>query len=246
MASKGTLDRSKGFSRILLKLSGESFCAKGSFGVDPAELRTIAAEVADAARPGTQIAIVVGGGNIIRGARLAQHSLIHQSTADAMGMLGTVINGLALAEALEAAGRPARCMTAIRMPSIAEPYTRTRALRHLEKGRIVILAGGVGSPYFTTDSGAALRAVELGCNVILKATKVDGVYSADPHKDPKATRYTTLTYTQAIEQRLQVMDMTALAMCQEHHVPVLVFQFENSGNIRRAVEGADVGTLITV
>ena len=232
------------FRRILLKLSGESFCAKGSFGVDPNELRRIAAEVLDAAGVGTQIAVVVGGGNIIRGARLAQDGLIHQATADAMGMLGTIINGLALSEALEKLGRPARCMSAVRMPSIAEPYLRARAIRHLEKGRVVVLAGGVGNPYFTTDSGAALRAIELSCDAMLKATKVDGVYTADPKKDPGATRYAALTYAEALERRLEVLDMTALALCRDHKMPTLVFDFDKPGNIKRAVAGEDIGTLV--
>lgn len=234
------------FERVLLKLSGESFCAKGSFGVDGDELKAIAGEIIAATRVGSQVAIVVGGGNIIRGARLAEQGLIHQHTADNMGMLGTVINGLALAEALTAMGAPARCQSAVRMPSICEPYMRPRAMRHLEKGRVLVLAGGVGNPYFTTDSGAALRAIELGCDAMLKATKVDGVYTADPKKDPKAKRYTTLTYAEALEKRLNVLDMTALALCRDHKLPTLVFDFERMGNIARAVSGEDVGTLVTV
>jgi uridylate kinase len=234
------------FDRVLLKLSGESFCAKGSFGVDGDELKVIAGEVIDATRVGAKVAIVVGGGNIIRGARLAEQGLIHQHTADNMGMLGTVINGLALAEALTAMGVQARCQSAVRMPSICEPYMRPKALRHLEKGRVLVLAGGVGNPYFTTDSGAALRAIELGCNAMLKATKVDGVYTADPKKDPKATRYTALTYAEALEKRLNVLDMTALALCRDHKLPTLVFDFDKKGNIARAVAGEDIGTLVTV
>lgn len=231
-------------ARVLLKLSGEALCARGSMGVDVAELRHVAGEVIAACEAGAKVAIVVGGGNLIRGARLAEQGLIHQHTADAMGMLGTVINGLALAEALIALGKPARCMSAVRMPSIAEPYLRARALRHLDKGRAVVLAGGVGNPYFTTDSGAALRAIELGCDALLKATKVDGVYTADPKKDPKATRYTSLTYDEALEKRLNVLDMTALAMARDHNLATLVFDFDKPGNIKRAVAGEDVGTMI--
>lgn len=234
------------FERVLLKLSGESFCARGSFGVDGDELKSIAGELIQATRVGAKVAIVVGGGNIIRGARLAEQGLIHQHTADNMGMLGTVINGMALAEALTALGTPARCQSAVRMPSVCEPYVRARALRHLEKGRVLVLSGGVGNPYFTTDSGAALRAIELGCDALLKATKVDGVYTADPKKDPKATRYASLTYAEALEKRLNVLDMTALALCRDHRLPTLVFDFDKKGNIARAVSGEDVGTLVTV
>lgn len=230
---------------MLLKLSGEAFCAPGGFGVDSNELKLIAQEVASAADSGAQVAVVVGGGNIIRGAQLATDGLIHQSTGDYMGMLGTVINGLALRETLTQMGRQARCLTALAIPSVAEPFIRLRAIRHLEKGRVVILAGGTGNPFFTTDSAAALRAVELECDVVLKATKVDGVYSADPKKDPKATRYDQLTFTEALEKRLKIMDTAALSLCEDHGVPVLVFDFKKPGNIRRAVEGQDVGTLIS-
>lgn len=237
--------RRPGFKRVLLKLSGESFCAPGSLGVDTDRLEAISREIISAAESGTQLAIVVGGGNIIRGAKLAQKGLIHQATADGMGMLGTVINALALAEALTALGKPARAMSAVRMPSVVEPYHRARALKHLDRGRVVVLAGGVGNAYFTTDSGAALRAVELACNAMLKATTVDGVYTADPKKDPAATRYASLTYAEALEKRLNVLDMTALALCRDHKMPTLVFEFDKPGNIRRAVAGEDVGTLVT-
>lgn len=230
--------------RLLLKISGEAFCEKGGFGVDASALKHIAQEIADAAKAGAQVAVVVGGGNIVRGAALSERSLLDQAVADHMGMLGTVINGLALREALEHIGCPARCMSAVPMPSITEPFIRLRAIRHMEKGRVVILAGGTGNPFFTTDSAAALRAAELHCDAILKATKVDGVYTADPKKDPKATRYESLTYTEAIEKRLRIMDMTALALCQEKRVPIVVFDFDKPGNIRRAVDGAAVGTRI--
>jgi uridylate kinase len=231
-------------SRVVLKLSGEAFCTAGGFGVDPGELAHIAREVADAAATGVQIAVVVGGGNIIRGAALAKQGMIHASTADYMGMLGTVINGLALKEALEAINLQARCMTAIDIPAVAEPFIRGRAIRHLEKGRIVILAAGTGNPFFTTDTCAALRATELECEVVLKATKVDGVYSADPNKHSGATRFTELTFAEAIEKQLAVMDLTALAMCQERRLPVVVFDYKVSGNIRRVVQGERIGTLI--
>ncbi len=231
-------------SRVLLKLSGEAFCTPDGFGIDPAELRLTATEIDNAAKGDTQLAVVVGGGNIIRGATLAAEGLIHQANADYMGMLGTVINAIALREALEAIGRPARCMTAVHIPAVAEPFIRLRAVRHLEKGRVVILAGGTGNPYFTTDSAAALRAAELGCDAILKATKVDGVYTADPVKDPSATRYDSISFAEALEKHLAVMDMTALAMCQEQHLPVVVFNFKTPGNIKKVVSGEPLGTFI--
>lgn len=239
--SSGTRPR---FKRILLKLSGESFCKPGGFGVDPEELEKIAHEVHEAAQVGAQLAIVVGGGNIIRGAELASAGHIHQATADYMGMLGTVINGLALKEKLVTMGMDCRVMTAIDIRAVAEPFIRGRALRHLDKGRAVILVAGTGNPFFTTDTCAALRAVELECDVLMKATKVDGVYSADPKKDPTATRYDTLTFGEAISRNLKVMDMAALSMCQEKNVPILVFDFRRSGNIKRVVEGEPIGTLV--
>ena len=232
------------YKRVLLKLSGEAFCRPGSFGVEPEELRVIASEIISAAATGVQIAVVVGGGNIIRGGQLAQDKLIHRATADYMGMLGTVINGLALKEALTSMGQDARCLTAVDIPSVAESFIRLRALRHFDKGRVVVLAGGTGNPFFTTDSCAALRATELECDIVLKATKVDGVYTADPNKDPSATRYDALTHSEALERRLGVMDSTAMAMCQDNNIPILVFKFKESGNIRRVVEGEQLGTLI--
>ncbi len=233
------------FARVLLKLSGESFCKPGAFGIDPEELLAIAAEVKEAASLGTQVAVVVGGGNIIRGAELAAAGHIHRATADYMGMLGTVLNAVALKEKLVSLGVDCRVMSALEIRAVAETFVRGRALRHLEKGRVVILAAGTGNPFFTTDTCASLRATELECDVLLKATKVDGVYTADPKKDPTAKRYTQLTYAEAIAKNLKVMDMTALAMLQEHKIPVLVFDFKTRGNIRRAVEGGDLGTLVT-
>jgi uridylate kinase len=231
--------------RVLLKLSGEAFCAPGSFGVDPKELEQIAGEVKDAASVGVQLAIVVGGGNIVRGAALAEAGHIHQATADYMGMLGTVINALALKEKLSTLGVDSRVLSALEVRSVAEVFIRGRAVRHLEKGRVVILAAGTGNPFFTTDTCAALRATELECEVLMKATKVDGVYSADPKKDPKATRFDRLTFTEAIGKGLKIMDATALAMCQERKIPVLVFDFKAPGNIRRAIEKGGIGTLVT-
>lgn len=236
--------RRKPFNRVLLKLSGEAFCAPGQMGVDSAELDLIAREVVSAVQTGAQVAVVVGGGNIIRGATLAEAGHIPRSTADHMGMLGTVINGLALKEMLGTLGQPARCMTAIDIPAVAEPFIRGRAIRHLEKGHVVVLAAGTGNPFFTTDTCAALRATEMECQVVLKATKVDGVYTADPKKDPTATRFDSLTFDEALSRGLKIMDATALAMCKEQKLPVLVFDFKKKGNIRRVVEGESIGTLI--
>lgn len=233
------------FRRVLLKLSGESFCKPNGFGIDSDELHSIATEVQQAARLGAGVAVVVGGGNIIRGADLAKAGHIHQATADHMGMLGTVINGLALKEKLIAIGTECRVMSAIEIRAVAEPFIRGRAIRHMEKGRVVILAAGTGNPFFTTDTCAALRATELECDILLKATKVDGVYTADPRKDPKATRYDRLTFAEALARNLRIMDMTALAMCQEQRIPVLVFDFKIPGNIARAIKGDEVGTLVT-
>ncbi|MFZ4467294.1 MAG: UMP kinase [Phycisphaerales bacterium] len=238
----------KRYERVILKVSGESLSKPGELGIDPVELGLLAQEIADAYRGASplQLAVVVGGGNIIRGARLAEAGTIDQSTADYMGMLGTVINGLALKEALGHLGIEARVMSAINLPAVAEPFIRARAVRHLEKGRVVILVAGTGNPFFTTDTCASLRGIELGAQAILKATKVDGIYTADPKKDPKATRFERLTFAQAIERQLAVMDLTALTMCMEHEVPVVVFDFRRKGNIQRVLEGdSSVGTVVT-
>jgi len=229
-------------------VSGESLSKPGELGIDPAELGLLADEVASAFRSAAplQLAIVVGGGNIIRGARLAATGTIDQSTADYMGMLGTVINGLALKEALAHQGIEARVMSAINLTAVAEPFIRARAIRHLEKGRVVILVAGTGNPFFTTDTCASLRGIELGAQAVLKATKVDGIYSADPKKDPTATRFEHLTFAQAIEKQLAVMDLTALTMCMEHELPVVVFDFRKRGNIQRVLDGdSSVGTVVT-
>ncbi len=230
--------------RILLKLSGEAFARPGSFGVDPDELALIAGEVAAAAKLGVQLAVVVGGGNIIRGAQLAAEGHIEQATADYMGMLGTVINALALREKLLTLGVDSRVLSALEVRSVAEPFIRGRAIRHLEKGRVVILAAGTGNPFFTTDTCASLRARELECEVLLKATKVDGVYDSDPANNPRAKRYDALTFDEAIGKQLGVMDLTAMAMCRQHNIPVIVFDFKTAGNIRRVVAGERVGTLV--
>jgi len=245
MSMPPSADRNR-YRRVLLKLSGESFAAEGSFGIQPDELSNIASEIASAMVDGLQLSVVVGGGNIIRGARLAAVGKFDQSTADYMGMLGTVINGLALKEALKSQGVESRVMSAIHVPSVAESFIRARALRHFEKGRVIILVAGTGNPFFTTDTCASLRAIELGAEVLLKATKVDGVYSADPRKNPNATRYESLRFSQALEQKLGVMDLTAMTMCMEHSLPVVVFDYKAKGNIRRVIAGESIGTLVTV
>jgi len=233
------------YRRVILKVSGEGFCKPGQFGIDPDELGLMAGEIKGATACGTEVAVVVGGGNIIRGSVLADEGRIDQATADYLGMLGTVINAVALRESLERAGQPARVMSAINLTAVAEPFIRQRALRHLEKGRVIILAAGTGNPFFTTDTCAALRGAELNADILLKATKVDGVYDADPKTNPDANRFDRLTFADALKRGLRVMDMTALSMCMEHNLPVKVFDFKVPGNIQRVIEGADIGTLIT-
>ncbi len=233
------------YRRVVLKISGESFAGPRQYGIDPKELSLVAGQIAEAASDGTQLAVVVGGGNIIRGSSLAQEKQIDQSTADYMGMLATVINGMALRETLTGMGQDCRLMSAIDIPAVAEPFVRARALRHFEKGRILVLAAGTGNPFFTTDSCAALRGTELGADILLKATKVDGVYSSDPHRNRDAKRYDRLTFSEAIEKKLGVMDLTALTMCMEQNLPVIVFDFKVPGNIRRVVQGEPIGTEIT-
>jgi uridylate kinase len=230
--------------RVLLKLSGEAFSGEGSMGVDSEPLRAIAKEIVAARETGAEIAVVVGGGNFIRGAHLAREKIVHRATADQMGMLGTVMNGLALREVLTDMGQPARCMTAVEIPAVAEPFIRLRALRHMEKGRVVILAGGIGNPFFTTDTTAALRASELECDAVLKGTKVDGIYTADPKKDKSATRFDRLTFKEALARKLGVMDLTALTMCEEQGIPVVVFDYTSPGGISRVIRGEDIGTWV--
>jgi uridylate kinase len=230
--------------RVLLKLSGEAFAdANTRYGIDPDTVQRVAAEVAEANQGGNQIAIVVGGGNIFRGVS-QQAKGMDPANADYMGMLATVINALALRDALEHAGVATRVQSAITMQQLAEPYIRLRAIRHLEKGRVVVFAAGTGNPFFTTDTTAALRAVEVEADVLLKASKVDGIYSADPATDPTAVKLHELTYMEFINQGLQVMDATAITMCKEHGVPIVVFDMTVPGNIVRAVAGEPIGTVV--
>jgi uridylate kinase len=230
--------------RIVLKISGEGMSAAGKVGVDMVEVQKIAESCQTIHAIGKELAVVVGGGNLLRGATLAEHGM-DRATADQMGMLATLINALALQDALERLGVPTRVLSAVTTHECAEPYIRRRAIRHLEKGRIVILAGGTGNPYFTTDTCAALRASELNADIILKATKVDGVYSADPNKVPDATRFKHLSFREVRERELAVMDATAITMAQEHQLPILVFNFKIPGNFQLAVQGEEVGTLIS-
>jgi uridylate kinase len=231
------------YKRILLKLSGEALMGDAGYGIHPEAVATVADEIREIHAMGVCISLVVGGGNIFRGIEAGEKGL-DRVTADHMGMLATVINGLALQDALEKKGIPTRLMTAIGMQALAEPYIRRRAWRHLEKGRVVIFAAGTGNPYFTTDSAAALRAIEVKAELLLKATKVDGVYSADPKKDPKARRYDSLSYMQALEEGLKVLDATAISLCMENGIPIRIFNLFQPGNIRRIVEGEAVGSIV--
>ena len=234
------------YKRIILKLSGESFAPAGERGISMTEVVDIAGQTVRAAAQGVEIGIVIGGGNILRGAQFtAGASSIQEATAHYMGMLATVINGLALQDALESLGAETRLMTAIKMDGVAEPFIRRRAKRHLEKGRIVIFAAGTGAPFVTTDTAAAQKALELECDILMKATRVDGVYNDDPEKNPHAVLYDELTYQQVREKDLRVMDSTAIAHCMEHDLPILVFNYRHDGNIERAVRGETLGTRVT-
>jgi uridylate kinase len=234
------------YKRIILKLSGESFAAPGQRGISMSEVVDIATQTHRAAKLGVQIAIVIGGGNILRGAQFkAGNSSIQEATAHYMGMLATVINGLALQDALESLNCETRLMSAVRMDGVAEPFIRRRAKRHLEKGRIVILAGGTGAPFVTTDTAAAQKALEIEADILMKATRVDGVYSADPETDSSATMFRHLTYQEVRDRNLRIMDPTAIAHCMEHELPILVFNYRVDGNIERAVQGEDIGTLVS-
>ena len=235
--------RTPKYARVLLKISGEAFCKEGAHGIDIDEVRSIALQIQEAAGVGSQVAIVVGGGNIIRGGEIARHG-IGKATGDSMGMLATVINALALQDVLEHVGLKTRVLSALSVHSVAEPYIRRRAMRHLTKGRVVILAAGTGNPHFTTDTAAALRATELGCDALLKASKVDGVYTDDPHKNPKAKKIDRLGYLDVLNQQLGVMDVTAISMCMEHRLPIIVFNLRRKGNIVKAVRGEPIGTII--
>ncbi len=234
------------YKRVILKLSGESLSRSGERGISMEEVVAIAGQVKQAHEVGCQLAVVVGGGNILRGGQFttAAGSKIEEATAHYMGMLATCINALALQEGLESVGCQTRVMSAIRMDGVCEPFIRRRAIRHMEKGRIVVLAAGTGSPFVTTDTAATQRALELGADIVLKATKVDGVYSEDPEKNPHAVLYRQLDYDTVISQNLRVMDGTAITQCREHNMPVLVFNFKKDGNIVKAVSGGTVGTRI--
>jgi uridylate kinase len=232
------------YQRILLKLSGEALMGDADYGISPVVMERLASEIGEVVRAGVQVALVVGGGNIFRGEGLARAGM-DRVTGDHMGMLATVINSLALQDAIERHGMTARVMSAIRINEVCEDYIRRRAVRHLEKGRVVIFASGTGNPFFTTDSAASLRAIEIGAGLMLKATKVDGIYDADPVKYPQAKRYERLTYDQVLDQRLNVMDLTAIVLCRDNHLPLRVFDMNRAGDLMRIVMGAqDVGTLV--
>jgi uridylate kinase len=232
------------YRRILLKLSGEALMGRQDFGIDQEVLGALSAEVRQVTELGVQMALVVGGGNIFRGIRTSREYGIDRASADYMGMLATVINSLALQERLEREGVVTRVLSAIEMRAIAEPYIRRRALRHLEKGRVVIFAGGTGNPYFTTDTAAALRAMEINAEAILKATKVDGVYDRDPMTDKKAKKFTELTYIDVLRKNLKVMDATAISLCMDNGLPIVVFNLTRRGNIVRVVRGEKIGTVV--
>jgi len=232
------------YKRVLLKISGEGLCKEGGFGLEALELETIAKECVEIGKMGVQLAIVVGGGNFIRGATFAEDGHIPRATADYMGMLATVINAVALQETMEKFGQPTRVMSAISVYSVCEPFIRRRAIRHLEKGRCVILAAGTGNPFFTTDTCAALRATEIHADVLLKATKVDGIYDKDPKKHPDAKLFETITYERVHREQLRVMDLTAITLCMERKVPLVVFNMKKPGNIARVIRGENVGTKI--
>lgn len=231
------------YRRVLLKLSGEALMGELSYGIDPAIVQEIAQEVAGLVAEGVELAIVVGGGNIFRGVKGAAAGM-DRATADYIGMIATVMNAMTLQDALEQIEVPTRVLTAIEMQEVAEPYIRRRAIRHLEKGRVVIFGAGSGNPFFTTDTTAALRAAEINAEVVFKATKVDGVYDSDPHQNPNAKRFKSLTYSHVLTQDLRVMDGTAIALCKDNNIPIIVFDLSVKGNIRRAVMGESIGTIV--
>lgn len=233
-----------GYKRVLIKLSGEALMGNGDFGIDPAVIERVARDVVELAQHGVQVALVIGGGNIFRGAGLAKSGM-DRVTGDHMGMLATVMNALAFQQALENLGQPSRVMSALQIDQVCEDYIRRRAIRHLEKGRVAILAAGTGNPFFTTDSAASLRAVEIGATLLIKATKVDGVYSADPVKDASARRYDSLSYDQVLEDKLAVMDATAVVLCRDNKLPLRVVDMNKPGALLRAVMGEAEGTLVT-
>jgi uridylate kinase len=232
------------WSRILVKLSGEALLGNADYGIDPVVLKRIAVEIRDVQGLGVQVAIVIGGGNLFRGAGLARSGM-DRVTADQMGMLATVMNALALQDALERIGLPARVMSAIRINEVCEDFIRRRAVRHLEKGRAVIFAAGTGNPFFTTDTAASLRAIEIEAQLLLKATKVNGIFSDDPVKNPQAKHYPRLTYDRVLDERLNVMDATAIVMCRDYRLPLRVFNLGTPGDLLRVARGEDIGTLVT-
>ncbi|AJE02977.1 UMP kinase [Geobacter pickeringii] len=231
------------YKRVLLKLSGEALAGEQGYGIDPLIITAIAAEIKEVVATGAQLALVIGGGNIFRGLAASSKGM-DRASADYMGMLATMINSLAMQDALEKIGVDTRVQSAIAMQEVAEPYIRRRAIRHLEKGRVVIFGAGTGNPYFTTDTAASLRAMEIGADVILKGTKVDGVYSADPKKDPTAVKYPTLTYIEVLKKGLQVMDATATSLCMDNNLPIIVFDITSHGNINKVVCGEEIGTIV--
>jgi uridylate kinase len=233
------------YRRILVKLSGEALMGETDYGVDPVVLRRVAGEIQEIVALSVQVAVVIGGGNIFRGAGLARSGM-DRVTGDHMGMLATVMNALAMQDALESLGMYARVMSAIRINQVCEDYIRRRAIRHLEKGRVVLFAAGTGNPFFTTDTAAALRAIEINADVLLKATKVNGIFSEDPMRNPAAKRYTRLTFDKVLSDKLNVMDATSIVMCRDNSLPLRVFDLNNAGDLPRIVRGEDVGTLVTV
>lgn len=238
-----SLEERPRYRRILLKLSGEALMGEGLYGIDPAVLVNIAEEVREVHQMGVQIAIVIGGGNIFRGVSAASRGM-DRATADYMGMLATVMNGLALQQALEKHGVHTMVLSAIDMKEVAEPYIRRRAIRHLEKGRVVIFAAGTGLPFFTTDTTAALRAVEIGAEIVMKATKVDGVYNSDPEKDPHAVKYERISFSDVLRKNLKVMDATAISLARDQNTPIVVFSLREKGNIKKVLLGKTIGTVV--
>jgi len=232
------------YRRILVKLSGEALMGRADYGIDPLLLKRIAGELVEIMQTGVQVAVVIGGGNIFRGAGLARAGM-DRVTGDQMGMLATVMNSLAIQDAVESLGKNVRVMSAIRINEVCEEYIRRRAVRHLEKGRLVVFAAGTGNPFFTTDTAASLRAIEIQADVLLKATKVNGIYSDDPVRNPTAVRYTRLTFDRVLDDRLGVMDATAIVMCRDNRLPLQVFNLNNAGDLLRIVRGEDVGTVVT-
>lgn len=233
------------YKRVLLKLSGEALMGDDPFGINRATIEAMVADIAEVTQVGVELAIVIGGGNIFRGVAPGA-ARMDRATADYMGMLATIMNALALQDAMKQAGMDARVLSALRMDQVVEPYIRPKAMRHLDEGRVVIFAAGTGNPFFTTDTAAALRGAEIGAQIVLKATKVDGVYTSDPKKDPKAVRYTTITFDEAIGKHLQVMDATAFALCRDQRLPINVFSIAKHGALMRVIQGADEGTLVHV